>query len=103
MEKGIYQHRYAIYDSNKVQLLYSITCKVSIDTAMPPPENIMCEICDEQLAVLYCLNDKTYFCKNCDENVHEQSYVNKTDDYLSKHKRVHISDAPKDFGVCSNT
>jgi hypothetical protein len=73
MEKGIYQHKYAIYDPTKVQLLYSVTCKVSIDTVMQAQENKVCEVCDVEQSVLYCLNDNVYFCKTCDENVHENS------------------------------
>ncbi|CAD7924782.1 unnamed protein product [Amoebophrya sp. A120] len=84
------------YTVQATQQVYPIALLEVEFTGIPvrtPP--FICEVCDEELATVYCLNDRAHFCETCDDAHHRQ------DPLLQKHRRVGIEHSPYQFGMCT--
>jgi len=75
-EKGVYQHKYAIYSQNYIQLCYQVNCKIKIELSNAYADMHTCESCKDVVATEYCIDDKAYFCHDCDEKLHNISRDN---------------------------
>ena len=98
-------HLYYVFDPPQCRLLYKVTCKVCI---LPPLENFDIKKCSygscpggagKTPATVYCVNDKSYFCSDCDTLFHQHPQ------FLADHVRIDAKNKKqkfKDFGQCLN-
>ncbi|SPJ12779.1 conserved Plasmodium protein, unknown function [Plasmodium sp. DRC-Itaito] len=90
--KNNYSYIYKVRNSEQILPLYLIEFEfkcLRVDISIP-----VCEYCYSTKAITYCYNDKVHLCDICDIKHHEKNKI------LKKHKRIHISESPYQFGKC---
>ena len=79
-------HQFRVFDKERCRLMYKVQCKVKLE----PIDNASNENCANEVAhnfqsvraSKYCINDKAYFCADCDAEIHQRNGI------FNQHTRV---------------
>ncbi|GIQ87421.1 hypothetical protein KIPB_009457 [Kipferlia bialata] len=80
---------YLVGASEQILPRYIVEVEVSEGEAAP-----VCEMCAERPATLYCMEDKSRFCEQCDHQFHSQNRI------VARHHRMALSEHGAYLGEC---
>jgi len=87
-----YRSWYLIKD--REQVLPIALCEVAFRPARVAVGTLLCEMCEQRDAAVYCFNDNAHFCIGCDTAHHSEN------EFFARHRRVPIGQSPRQFGFC---
>eukprot|EP00771_Trimastix_marina_P000416 gnl/Trimastix_PCT/1434.p1 GENE.gnl/Trimastix_PCT/1434~~gnl/Trimastix_PCT/1434.p1 ORF type:complete len:982 (+),score=230.15 gnl/Trimastix_PCT/1434:57-2948(+) len=81
-----YEHEYVLFDQNQVLPLYLI--HFEYDPADDDPHKlVLCDVCEQAPATIYCPSDNAKLCVDCDEEIHRANKL------MARHVRVPLSES----------
>lgn len=78
------ENNYTVFSPNQIKALHVIKFRFIKGVSDAKPSLHECDMCHKRRAELYCYNDQKKFCKECDEQLHEQNEI------MKSHKRVDL-------------
>ncbi|KAL0213656.1 hypothetical protein P9112_005840 [Eukaryota sp. TZLM1-RC] len=84
---------YLIPDSDQVLPCYLVQFDFDPSNVGRAPE-LVCDVCEQRPAVVFCHHDDARLCGSCDQQVHSANKI------VSRHHRVPVSEQPQGFGSC---
>lgn len=93
-ETQVYRHDFIIFDNTQVLPVYLV--QYEFDPKKEEALNeVFCDICQESVATIYCINDDACLCHDDDDELH-----NRGNKVMKNHQRCPINERPKNFGMC---
>ncbi|KAL0228466.1 hypothetical protein RCL1_004609 [Eukaryota sp. TZLM3-RCL] len=85
---------YLIAETEQVLPSYLVLFEFDPSNIGKTPD-LVCDVCEQRNAVVYCHQDEAKLCSSCDQHVHSANKI------VSRHHRVPVSEQPQGFGTCS--
>jgi len=93
-DDNTYNYSYLITHSE--QILPCFLVQFELDPSLEEGlETMLCDICQESQAAIYCQADDATLCMDCDDEHH-----NRGNKLMQRHKRIPVNEKPKRFGNC---
>lgn len=93
LKKDEYYHEYVIKSSDQILPMYVIQYEYETGKEKASREKPKCDVCEEEIATVYCASDAANLCNKCDIQSHSTKLA-------SRHVRTPIGKGSDVFGFC---
>lgn len=85
MDLDLSRMYYIIKDQSKINPLYEV--EFDYDRMLDEKQKYLCEMCQQNPSIMFCLAERASFCKFCDKSIHDNEFTQRHKRYYYDHKK----------------